>query len=70
MRLTSRLKESENRPSEAAVGRAGSEVVLAVGLVDEAWFCTMETVTSAVSRGQDLGEGNPEKGSQAVVVGD
>jgi hypothetical protein len=62
VKLTSRLKESENRPSEAAVGKAGSEVVLVVGPVDEAWFYTVETVISAVSRGQDLGEGNPERG--------
>ena len=66
MSETSRLKKSEDQPSEAAlyvavgrVGRAGSEVVLVVGPVDEAWFCTVETVISAVSRIQDLGEGNP-----------
>ena len=60
---TSRLKESENRPSRAAlyvaVGRAGSEVVPVAGPVDEACFYTVETVISVVSRDQDLGEGNP-----------
>ena len=60
---TSHLKESENRPSRAAlyvaVGRAGSEVVPVAGPVDGACFYTVETVISAVSRDQDLGEGNP-----------
>ena len=63
MGRTSRLKESENRPSGAALyvtaGRAGSEVVLVAGPVDEACFYTVETVISAVSRDQDLDEGNP-----------
>ena len=40
LRLKCRSKESEEQPSEAAlyvaVGRAGSEVVLVVDLVDEA----------------------------------
>jgi len=61
--MPNRSKESEAQPSEAAMyvveGRAGNEVVLVVDPVYEAWVYTEGAVMSALSGGQDLGEGKP-----------